>query len=134
MATDSCNWQDHKDIERWIAKWPEAIQNEGLSFVGEFDPLDELRKRLARGDFAGKNRASVEAYVAGAEEKAHRVSDDGKAEREERAIAAAERSASSADRSANSAEESTKWARLAVLVALAALAVSAWPYLKDWLG
>lgn len=120
MGIESCDWQDHKDIERWMADWREEVQYQSLDFTGEEDPLDELRHRLSRGDFAGKNKASVEAFVQMADAKAHRVSDLGKADREERAVAAAERSA--------------KWAGWAIAVALAALLLSAWPYIKDLLG
>jgi hypothetical protein len=120
MSIDSCNWQDHKDIERWKAEWDEEVAHKTLDFRGEDDPIDELRHRLDRGDFAGKNKTSVEAFLTTADAKAHRVSDQGQADREERAIAAAVRSAT--------------WGGWAIAVALAALAVSAWPYVKDWLG
>ncbi|MDM0007899.1 hypothetical protein QTI51_24590 [Variovorax sp. J22G73] len=120
MGIENCDWQSHRDIERWMAEWREEAEYKTLAFTGEDDPVDELRHRLERGDFAGKNKASVEAFLKVADSKAHRVSDQGKADREERAIAAAERSA--------------RWAGWAIAVALAAFAVSAWPYVKDLLG
>lgn len=120
MGIEDCDWKNHKDIERWMAEWREEVEYKTLDFTGKDDPIDELRHRLERGDFAGKNKASVEAFLKTADSKAHRVSDQGKADREERAIAAAERSA--------------RWAGWAIVVALAALAVSAWPYIKEWLS
>lgn len=120
MATNSCDWQDHKDIERWMVEWRDSAAYEGLGFAGKPDPIDELRHRLSRGDFVGKNKSSVEDFLKTYDVKAHRVSEHGKAEREERAVRAAERSA--------------RWAGWAIAVALAALALSAWPYIKDWLG
>jgi hypothetical protein len=118
MGIENCDWQNHKDIERWMAEWREEVEHKTLDFTGEDDPVNELRHRLERGDFAGKNQASVEAFLKIADWKAHRVSDLGKADREERAIAAAERSA--------------KWGGWAIAVAIAALALSAWPYIKEW--
>lgn len=114
----SCNWQDPKDIERWMDAWREEAEHKGLSFVGQHDPIEEIRHRFNRGDFAGKNKSSVEAFLKAADAKAYRWSDEGKVGREERAIAAAERSA--------------KWAGWAILLSIAALAVAAWPYMREW--
>ncbi|MES2401838.1 MAG: hypothetical protein V4573_17740 [Pseudomonadota bacterium] len=125
--TDKVNWQDHREIERWMADWAEEVVNKSLDFTGKDDPADELRHRLARGDFRGRNAMSVTSFLDAYGARAHRVSDQGRAEREERSAAAAERSADAASTSA-------KWAGWSILVSLAALALAAWPYFKKWLG
>ena len=115
-----CDWKDPKAIDRWAEEWREDAKHKTLSFTGEDDPIDELRNRLERGDFTGVNKTAVAAYLKLADAKAHRVSAHGKADREERSVAAAERSA--------------RWAGWAIAVALAALALSGWPYVKEWLA
>lgn len=125
MATSADDWQDHESIERWMADWRKDAAHQGPSFAGLPDPIDEMRHRIMRSDFIGKDRESVEAFLAASDVKSHRVSELGKADREERAIAAAEQSAKWAERSA-------RWAGWAIAVALAALVVSARPYVKDW--
>lgn len=120
MGIESCDWQDHKDIQRWMADWREEVAHKSFDFRGQDDPADELRHRLARGDFRGRNKLSVEAFLRAFDAKVHRISEHGKADREERAVVAAERSA--------------KWAGLAIAIALTSLAVSAWPHVKDLLN
>lgn len=115
-----CNWRDSKAIDRWADKWREDVEHDTLSFTGEDDPYDELRKRLERGDFAGRNKASVVAYLKDVDANAHRVSERGKDDREERAAAASERSSG--------------WTGWAIAVTLAALSLSAWPYVKYWIN
>lgn len=134
MATDRYDWQDVKEIERWMADHREAASHGGLDFTGRPDPLEELQYRVDQGVFAGRNLVAVKAFLKSADTNARRVSEEGRTEREERAVAAAETSATAAVQSAEHAGRSAKWAGWAVAVALAALAVAAWPYVKDLFG
>lgn len=109
------NWRDEKDIDRFATEW--KMQAQFLEFTGEPDPLVELRTRFDRGDFAGANQRSVEAYLKKREARAYKLSADAQADREDRAVIAAERSA--------------KWSGWALLISLAALLLSAWPYIKE---
>lgn len=119
-------WRDRSEIERWVEDYRFEVAHRTFDFAGKDDPIDELRHMLARGDFANRNKQSVEAYLAEWDRKAHRISDQGQADREERALDAAERSAGAAERSA-------RWAGWAIVVSLAALAIAGWPYIRDWL-
>lgn len=130
MTAENCDWQDHPDIMRWTDEWRFTVKHKSLDFNGKDDPLDELRHRLSRGDFVGKNKKSVESFLAEQETKGYRVSDQAKADREERAVAAAERSADASERSADASRRSSKWAGWAIFVSIAALLVAAWPYVK----
>jgi len=119
-VTDSeCNWRDHKDIERWAKEWREEPSHRYLEFRGHVDPIDELKHRVSRGDFAGSNLRSVQAYLDAHEARDFKVSAQGKAHREERMAAATERA--------------SRWAGWALFVSIAAFALSAWPYLRGWL-
>jgi hypothetical protein len=126
MPDEKYNWQDHREIERWIEDWVEEVKNKSLDFTGKDHPIDELRHRLARGDFRARNRASVESFLAQLDARTHRVSDEGRADREERMASAAEVSAAAAVNSA-------KWAGWSIAVAVAALLLAGWPYMKAWL-
>jgi hypothetical protein len=112
MDMGGYNWRDEHEIRRWMVDWREHFANGGLSVVGEADPADELRKRLNRGDVAGENKRSIEAFFKVEQEKSYKISEQAKADRDERAVNAAERSA--------------KWAGWALLISIAALSISAW--------
>ncbi len=116
MASESVNWQDHKDIQRWMADWRDNPEHQFLAFNGNRDLIDELSHRLARGDFSGKNERSVRSFLDLHAAAAHRVSDQGKADREERSIRAAESAARAA------------W--IAVPISIAALFLAGWPYFR----
>ena len=115
MDGEKYDWRDEKDIDRFVADW--RMESQFLEFTGDPDPLVELRTRFARGDFAGANQRSVEAYLKKHEERAYKLSADAQADREDRAVRAAEQSA--------------KWAGWALVISLAALALAAWPYIKE---
>lgn len=137
MGATGVDWQDHRDIRRWMKEWAEDAANGGLDFTERADPVDELRHRYARGDFNGLNAASVMAFLDNLDNEARRVSAAGQADREERAVNAAEASAKyardslvEAKRSADAAVTSSRWGGWAVGIAVAALLMSAWPYIS----
>lgn len=115
MTTEECDWLNHSDIDRWAKEWKEDPSHRFLDFDGKHDPIDELKHRLNRGDFSGKKKASVESYISQHEKLRYRVSEHARADREERAVVAAEKSA--------------RWAGVAIVISVAALAVSALPYM-----
>lgn len=116
----SYNWRDEKKIDRFVFEWPQEFESKGLSAVGDPDPIEELRSRLAQGIFGGQSQKSVAAYLEKVDAKAQRLSADGLVEREERAVAAAERSA--------------RWAGWSIVVSLAAPALAGWGYVMNALG
>lgn len=137
MGASGVDWRDHDAIRRWMTDWAEEAANGGLSFKGNPDAEQELRHRFARGDFAEANARSVEAFLAQLDRESYRESAAGQADREERATAAAEasaeyakRSLEASERSAAAAERSSRWGGWAVAIALAALFVGAWQFIR----
>lgn len=108
------DWTKHEDVARWVDEWRTDPSHRYLEFAGQHDPLDELQLRIDRGDFQGRNLKSVQSFLRAAKAAEYRLSDAGRADREERMARAAERSA--------------RWAGFAILISLAALAVAARPY------
>lgn len=118
MSRD-CNWRDAKAIDRWVEKWREDVEHDTLSFAGEDDPIDELQKRLDRGDFTGRNKASVSRYLKHADANARRVREWGDADRKEPVVGAADSSAT--------------WAVWAAATVFVVFVFFAWPYIKHWI-
>lgn len=96
---------------------------EHLNFVWSTKGGDELRKRLARGDYVGESAQAVEAFLKGkAEEAAMRylLSPDHSALREANAAEQANRLMAEANKTAQSARRIAGFAVLVALIALAA--------------
>lgn len=114
MDGGNYDWLKEEEIERFAVEWRRQAQY--VEFVGEPDPFEELRNRVNRGRLLGFHKRSVEAYLKKHDARTYKLSTDAKADREDRAVAAAERSA--------------KWAGWAIPISLAALALAGWPYIK----
>lgn len=111
------DWRDRTEIERFIREWPEQRSNAGFDAQGVADPLEELQLRLDRGDFRNENYKSVASYLKMEERRAYLVSDEARADREERMTQAAEDSAAATKTSAIAALVAIGVSVLALVVA-----------------
>lgn len=109
-----------KDVEDWVSE-----NNESGTGV------DRLRKALAIGLFSGRNATIARAWLDEQENGDRRRLEAEQLDLERRATAAAESSAAAAIESANHARDSAKWAKVGAVIAVFALLVSAWPFIKD---
>jgi hypothetical protein len=102
------DFNSNEHVEEWLAA------NGGLN---------ELRRALDVGRFAGQNKTLAEAWLKAYDRKQLEVQ-----EFAERSLS--ERSVQAAEASARSASESATWAKWAVVIAVVALLVSALQYLN----
>lgn len=109
------NFRDLDDVRRWVEE-----REDGLS---------ALRQSYASGAFSGYSKLMVGRYLTAIEDEASRAGILEERRLLERSTVAAEQSARAATDSARSARKSARWSRWAVLVALAALFVAAWPHM-----
>jgi hypothetical protein len=109
-------------------------QEEVASFVAAHG-IDELRRLLGPPSLlAGRRREVALGWLQSHEaELTRRIADDDR-DFVRRDVIANETAAAAAVESARHARESAKWARAAVFIALAALLVSAWPWMKELLS
>jgi len=107
-----------------VGKWINEHNEDG-------NGIEHLRKTLAVGLISGRSAGFARAWL-----EEHATGEQRRLEAEQlelarRSAAAAETSASAAAESARRAAESAKWTKLAAVIAVFALLVSAWPYMKD---
>ena len=112
-----------EDVEKWVREHD-----------GEGAAVSDLRKSLKIGIFSGKSAQFARAWLDEHDHGDSRRIEAEKLELARRSTGAAETSASAATSSARHAADSAKWAKWAIVVALASLIVSAWPYIKSIAG
>lgn len=93
--------------------------------------LAGLRTALARGIITGRGATVARAWLDEQENGGRRRLEAEQLDLARRATAAAEASASAAFDSAMHARESAKWAKIGAAIAVFALLVSAWPFIRD---
>lgn len=98
-------FRSYKDVDNWLAAPGQTI--------------GALRAKVQSGEMAGENARWAKAWLVEYDELA--------------APAQAERELQLLERSATAAESQAKWSRAAIGISLAALLISAWPYIsKVW--
>ena len=111
-------FQSFADVDAWVAaKAPNGAE--------------KLRGRVESGQIAGTRLPWARAWLARHDRQLAGEAQSREQELLERATIAAEFSAAQAKVSADQAVGAVKWARWAVVVAVAALVVGAWPLIKD---
>jgi len=113
--------QSFDDVKKWVSE-----HNEDGSGV------DHLRKTVAVGIISGKSAGVARAWLEEQENGGQRRLEAEQLALSKRSTEAAESSAHAAAESAKHAAESAKWSKIAAVIAVFALLVSAWPYIKDF--
>jgi hypothetical protein len=108
-GTQFLNFREFEDVERWCA------ENGG-------EPA--LSALLARHRIDVDSSAVAKAWLE------HRAK-TAEATRAEQELSLTERSTKAAEHAAEAARQSAIWARCAAIIAVAALAISAWPYIAE---
>lgn len=97
-----------------------------------------LRENLAANRFGERNAQMAKLWLEHQDREAGSAVRSEQREFDDRSLAAAETAARAsvdaveqARRSADAAEDSALWAKWALVAAVAALVVAAWPYIKD---
>lgn len=88
--------------------------------------IELLREALTDGRFSGRNGVWARAWLERHEQFGLEQKEEAALQRELRMVTAAEDSAAAAKSTAT-------WGGWSLATALAALALSAWPYIKEWL-
>lgn len=110
-----------EEVAAWVA---DHEREHGNGLAG-------LRSALARGIISGRGATVARAWLDERENGERRRLEAEQLDLARRATVAAEASASAAIEAATHARESAKWAKLGAAIAVFALLVSAWPFIKD---
>lgn len=109
-----------EDVDKWVKEHHQ-----------DGDGVDHLRKTLKIGLINGSSAAVARAWLDEHENGDQRRLAAEHLELAQRSTTAAEHAAAAAAESAQHAAESVKWSKVAAVIAVTALVVSAWPYIKD---
>jgi hypothetical protein len=120
MARDDESLLDEESVERWIAKH-------------DPDGIGKLHAMVNRGAISGARAKFVVYWFARRDAETTARKQAAERDLATRNVEAAERSAAAAVESAGHAADSARWAKWAVVLALCALAVSAVPFVREWL-
>ena len=112
--------QSYEDVKAWV----EQHNEDGTG-------IDQLRKSLSIGIFNARSAGVIRAWLDEQDNGARRLLEAEQLDLARRTTAANETSATASLESAKHAAESAKWAKFATVIAVFALLVSAWPYIKD---
>lgn len=105
-----------------------------MSFPGK--PFDSLARSVKEAESRAFERAEQISFEM-TQNAARRMHEENAAHAEQanlarRTAAAVEASAKLAEESKRGSDAAVMWARVAALISLAALVVSAWPYITEW--